>query len=51
MHSLSIEYSDTIKDYLVKVNQGIEKVKAEAYEKLKRKVMYSSGIDYHKGED
>jgi hypothetical protein len=35
----------------MKVNQGIEKVKGEAYEKLKRKVMYSSGVDYHKGED
>ena len=51
MHSLQIEYSDTIKDYLLKVNQGIEKIKVEAYEKLKRKVMYSSGIEYHKGDD
>lgn len=51
MHSLSIEYSDTINDYLKKVNQGINKIKLEAYDKLKKKVVYSSGVDYHKGED
>ena len=51
MHSLSIEYSDTTKDYLMKVNEGINKVKLDAYDKLKKKVVYSSGIDYHKGED
>ena len=51
MHSLSIEYSETTKDYLVKVNQGIQKVKLEAYDKIKKKVAYSSGVDYHKGED
>mgnify|MGYP006098574417 CR=1 FL=1 len=51
MHSLSIEYSDVTKDYLVKVNQGIQKVKLEAYDKLRKKVTYSSGIDYLKGED
>ena len=35
----------------MKVNEGINKVKLDAYDKLKKKVVYSSGIDYHKGED
>ena len=50
MHSLTIEYTTQIADYLVKVNQGIEKVKFEAYEKLKRQVLYSSGVDFTKGD-
>ena len=35
-HSLSIDFSTQIAEYLIKVNKGIEKVKFEAYEKLKR---------------
>lgn len=49
-HSLSIEFSTQIAEYLIKVNKGIEKVKFEAYEKLKRQVLYSSGVDFTKGE-
>lgn len=51
MHSLSLEFSTQIADYLTKVNQGIEKVKFEAYEKLKRQVLYSSGVDFTKGDN
>ena len=46
MHSLSLEYSELISDYLEKVNLGILKVKRESTEKLKRKVLFNSGIDF-----
>jgi len=38
LHSLSIEYSGQFEEYLKKASAAIEKVKAEAYTKLKRKV-------------
>lgn len=40
-----------IAEYLIKVNKGIDKVKNEAYEKLKRQVLYQSGVDFTKGEN
>jgi len=36
MHSLSIEFSSQIQDYLRKVNEGISRIKLEAQGKLKR---------------
>lgn len=33
-----------------KANAWIDKVKLEAYEKLKRKVQFNSGIDFHSVE-
>jgi len=38
MHSLSLEYSAQFEDYLKKASAAIDKVKVEAYSKLKRKV-------------
>jgi hypothetical protein len=46
LHSLSLEYSSQITEYLKKVNDSIEKVKNESMQKLKRKVLFSSGIDF-----
>ena len=51
MHSLTLEHSPQIIEYLQKVEQAIEKVKVEAYEKLKRKILFNSGIDFHSTED
>ena len=51
MHSLSIEFSSQINDYLLKVNKAIEKVKAESYAKLKRRALFNSGIDFHSRQD
>jgi len=46
MHSLALEYSAQFEEYLKKASAAIEKVKAEAYEKLKRKVRFNSGVDF-----
>ena len=51
MHSLSLEYSSQMTDYLLKVNKAIEKVKSEAYEKLKRRALFNSGVNFHSEED
>lgn len=50
MHSLALEYSAQFEEYLKKANAAIDKVKVEAYEKLKRKVQFNSGIDFHSSE-
>lgn len=34
-------------DYLKKVEESIAKVKADSTQKLKRKVLFNSGIDFH----
>jgi len=47
LHSLSLEYSAQFEEYLKKANAVIEKVKLEAYSKLKRKVNFNSGVDFH----
>jgi len=47
MHSLSLEYSAQFEEYLKKACAAIDKVKVEAYSKLKRKVNFNSGIDFH----
>jgi hypothetical protein len=47
---LSIEFTQQISDYLIKVNGQIEKVKAESYEKLKRKVLFNSGVEFMHSE-
>lgn len=46
-HALSIEYNQQFEEYLKKANAYIDKVKLEAYEKLKRKVQFNAGIDFH----
>jgi len=33
------------------VIKAIEKVKSEAYEKLKRRALFNSGINFHSHED
>lgn len=47
IHSLSIDYNSQFEDYLRKANTEIDKVKVEAYEKLKRKVQFNTGVDFH----
>ena len=44
--SLSLEFSENIADYLRKVILQINKSKLLAQEKLKRKVLFNSGIDF-----
>jgi len=47
IHSLSIEYSAQFEEYLKKANAAIDRIKLDAYEKIKRKVKFNSGIDFY----
>jgi len=46
VHTLSLEYSTLFEEYLNKVEASILKAKVENLQKLKKKVAFSSGIDF-----
>lgn len=46
MHTLSLEFSSQFSEYLKQVEDQIKKIKAESITKLKKKVVYGSGIDF-----
>ena len=47
MHSLTLEYSAQFLEYLKIVNEKIQNHKKEAHIKLKRKVLFNSGVDFY----
>lgn len=52
MHSLSLEFSAQFVEYLNIVNEKIANTKKEAHLKLKRKVLFSAGVDFYgEGEE
>jgi len=51
LHSLSLEFSQQFAEYLQKVNQQIEKAKQDGMERLKRQVLFNSGVDFHGSKD